>query len=79
MSNIFLTNPFVTAPRAGSKAYIDQEGGNADNGNANDAIKASTDHINGKIPADNGISNGNGNLEHTKIDENNSEKKNTDV
>lgn len=71
---------FCFAPRAGSKAYIDQEGGNVDNGNANDAIKASTDHINGKTPADNGIVNGNGNLEHTKIDnETSSEKKNTDV
>ncbi|CAL4060343.1 unnamed protein product [Meganyctiphanes norvegica] len=74
---------FCFAPRAGSKAYIDQEGGNGDNGNANDAIKASTDHINGKTPADNGIINGNGNLEHTKIDngpvETISEKKNTDV
>lgn len=71
---------FCFAPRAGSKAYIDQEGGNVDNGNANDAIKASTDHINGKTPADNGIVNGNGNLEHTKVDNDTSiDKKNTDV
>jgi len=66
---------FCFAPRAESKAYIgDEETGN---GTANEAIKASTDHVNGKT--DTTVANGNGNVEQTQVDEINTEKKNTDV
>ncbi|XP_047499415.1 uncharacterized protein LOC125045879 isoform X11 [Penaeus chinensis] len=69
---------FCFAPRAESKAYIgDAERNETDNGTANDAVKASTDHVNGKT--DSTVANGNGNVEQTQVEEINNEKKNTDV
>ncbi|XP_027225926.1 fasciclin-3 isoform X24 [Penaeus vannamei] len=69
---------FCFAPRAESKAYIgDAERNETDNGTANDAVKASTDHVNGKT--DGTVANGNGNVEQTQVEEINNEKKNTDV
>ncbi|KAK7081444.1 hypothetical protein SK128_019405, partial [Halocaridina rubra] len=63
--------------RAESKAYIqDPERNETDNGAANDAVKNSTDHINGKTETT--VANGNGNLEQTRVEEINNEKKNTD-
>ncbi|XP_069195474.1 fasciclin-3 isoform X14 [Procambarus clarkii] len=68
---------FCFASRAESKAHIqDPERNETDNGTANEAVKASTDHVNGKT--DNTVANGNGNLEHTQVEEING-KKNTDV
>lgn len=68
----------ATASRAESKAHIqDPERNETDNGTANDAIKASTDQVNGKTESR--VANGNGNLEQTHVDEVNNEKKNTDV
>lgn len=68
----------ATASRAESNACIgDAERNETDNGTANDAVKASTDHVNGKT--DNTVANGNGNVEQTQVDEINNEKKNTDV
>lgn len=69
---------FCFASRAESKAYIqDPERNETDNGTANDAVKNSTDHVNGKT--DTTVANGNGNLEQTQVEEINTEKKNTDV
>ncbi|KAK8740403.1 hypothetical protein OTU49_002893 [Cherax quadricarinatus] len=68
---------FCFASRAESKAHIqDPERNETDNGTANDAVKASTDQVNGKT--DNTVVNGNGNLEQTQVDEIKA-KKNTDV
>lgn len=68
----------VTASRAESKAHIqDPERNETDHGTANDAVKASTDQVNGKT--DNTVANGNGNLEQTHVEGINNEKKNTDV
>ncbi|XP_042220788.1 uncharacterized protein LOC121865434 isoform X20 [Homarus americanus] len=69
---------FCFASRAESKAHIqDPERNETDNGTANDAIKGSTDQVNGKT--DSTVANGNGNLEQTQVDEITNEKKNTDV
>lgn len=69
---------FCFASRAESKAHIqDPERNETDHGTANDAVKASTDQVNGKT--DNTVANGNGNLEQTHVEGINNEKKNTDV